>query len=117
MTPPRLSLDNAPLPRRFSMRRSGLAAIMALLLALLLLLAEAGALAHGYTHLPDQTSGDEPVCALCLAFAALGAGAASAPPTWSAPAATFSFDALIPLASPTAFRPTYQSRAPPSPNR
>jgi len=84
-----------------------------LLLVLFLLLAQAGALAHGYTHAPDQAPGDEPVCEQCLAYAPMGAGAASTPSAWIAPAATVSFDAAVPAASPTGFRPGYQSRAPP----
>jgi len=84
-----------------------------LLLVLFLLLAQAGALAHGYTHAPDQTPGDEPVCEQCLAYAPMGAGAASTPSAWVAPAATVSFAAAVPAASPTGFRPGYQSRAPP----
>lgn len=89
----------------------------ALLLALFFLLAQVGTLAHGVTHILDQAGGDEPVCEQCLAFAPMGAGAASTVPTWSLPAQTALFDAVVPAASPLAFRPGYQSRAPPSPDR
>ena len=88
-----------------------------LLLALLLLLAQAGALAHGIGHFLDQTPADEPACEQCLAFAPLSAGVASSPPTWAPPAHVISFDAAVPAASPIGFQPTYRSRAPPSLNR
>jgi len=84
-----------------------------LLLVLFLLLAQAGALAHGYTHAPDQTPGDEPVCEQCLAYAPMGAGAASTPPTWPPPAQGLIFDAVAPTPPDTGFRPSYRSRAPP----
>lgn len=84
-----------------------------LLLLALFLLAQAGALAHGISHLHDQALGGEPVCEQCLAYAPMGAGAASTPPAWCAPASTLSFDMPLPAASPTGFRPIYQSRAPP----
>lgn len=88
-----------------------------LLFAWLFLLAQAGALAHGVGHFPDQAPADEPACEQCLAFAPLGAGVASAPPAWFPPAHVISFDATVPVASPIAFQPTYRSRAPPSLNR
>jgi len=87
------------------------------LLVLLFLLAQAGALAHGVTHFPDQTNGHEPVCEQCLAFSSVGAGAASTPPPWSAPAQLTSFAATVPAASPAWFQPAYRSRAPPSQSR
>lgn len=83
------------------------------LLALLLPLAQAGALAHGVSHLPDQFNGDEPACDLCLAYAPMGAGVASTPPAWSPPAPCFSFDSVTPTPPATGFRPSYRSRAPP----
>ena len=83
------------------------------LLAILFLLAQAGALAHGFTHVPDQTSGNEPVCEQCLAYAPMGAGQASTPQTWSTPTQSIPCDEAVPAASPTGFRPSYQSRAPP----
>jgi hypothetical protein len=86
------------------------------LLALFLLLAQAGALAHGIHHFPDRHDGHEPVCEQCLAYAAMGAGLASTPPAWSAPTQGLPHDDAVPPASPTFFRPGYRSRAPPSPN-
>lgn len=83
------------------------------LLALLLLLAQAGALAHGVSHLPDQFNGDEPACDLCLAYAPIGAGVANTPPTWSPPAQNLTFDAVTLTTPDTGFRPSYRSRAPP----
>lgn len=87
--------------------------LRALLLALFFLFAQAGALAHGVTHILDQAGGHEPVCEQCLAFAPMGAGAASSPLAWSPPAPTFFFAAAVPAASPAGFQPVYQSRAPP----
>jgi len=84
-----------------------------LLLALFLLLAQAGALTHGVGHILDQANGDEPVCEQCMAYAPLGAGAASTPLAWSAPSQIIPFDAVVPPASPTRFLPVYRSRAPP----
>lgn len=88
-----------------------------LLLLALFLLAQAGALAHGVKHVPEQFHGDEPVCDLCLAYAPMGAGLASTAPAWSPPAQAIAFDGHVPRASPTAFRVFYRSRAPPSPDR
>lgn len=88
-----------------------------LLLALLFLLAQAGALAHGIGHFLDQSPVDEPACEQCLAFAPLGAGVASTPPAWFPPVHAIAFDAAVAAASPIGFQPTYRSRAPPSLNR
>ena len=86
------------------------------LLALFLIFAQAGALAHGVSHLGfhdyDSTGGD-PVCEQCLAFAPMGAGASPSPPLWQAPAVDFFIATPLERASTTGFRPTYQSRAPP----
>ncbi len=87
------------------------------LLALLLLLTQAGALAHGVKHLPDQFNGDEPACDLCLAFAPIGAGIASTPPAWSPPPPATTFDVFVPTPSSMVFRAVYRSRAPPGPDR
>lgn len=85
-----------------------------LLLMLLFLLAQAGALAHELGHAFDPAQPHEPLCELCLAYAPMGAGAASTLPVWSAPASIPVFDTPLPATSPTGFRPIYQSRAPPS---
>ena len=85
-----------------------------LLLVVLFLLAQAGALAHGLGHALDQAQPHEPVCEQCLAYAPMGVGAASTLPAWSAPASILVFDTPLPVASHTGFRPIYQSRAPPS---
>lgn len=87
------------------------------LLALFFLLAQAGALAHGVTHFPDQTNGHEPVCEQCLAFSSVGAAAASTPPPWSAPAQGVPGEVAAAAASPTCFQPAYRSRAPPPQSR
>jgi hypothetical protein len=86
---------------------------MGWLLALLFLLAQAGALAHGVRHLPEQFNGDEPACDLCLAYAPIGAGITSTPPTWSPPTHNLIFDVVTLTTSDTGFRPSYRSRAPP----
>ncbi len=83
------------------------------LLAVFFLLAQAGALAHGVSHILDQTNGGEPVCEQCLAFAPMGAGAAGTPLAWTAPTPTPPLDAVVAAASPIAFLPGYHSRAPP----
>jgi len=89
-------------------------ALRHVLLIMLFLLAQAGALAHGLGHALDQAApGGEPVCEQCLAFAAVGAGAASTPPIWSVPRPFIAFAALVPAATPSRFQAVYQSRAPP----
>jgi hypothetical protein len=87
------------------------------LLALFFLLAQAGALAHGIGHGIDVDLGDGPACEQCMAYAPMGAGAASSPPAWSAPAQLLSFHAAVPAASFSRFQACYQSRAPPRPHR
>jgi hypothetical protein len=85
----------------------------ALLLILFFLFAQAGALAHGVTHILDQAGGHEPVCEQCLAYAPIGAGAASMPQPWFPPMPGMVFTAEVAVASPAGFQPCYQSRAPP----
>ncbi len=87
-----------------------------LLLALFLLLAQAGALTHGVSHILDPLHGHEPACEQCLAYAAMAAGMPSTPLDWSPPAQTIPYDAPLPAASPTRTLLPYQSRAPPTPN-
>lgn len=87
------------------------------LLALLLLLAQAGALAHGIGHHPDQAGGNEPVCEQCLAFAPMGAGAASTAPAWLSPPPDLPRNAATDSAFSPVARLGYQSRAPPHPIR
>ncbi len=89
-------------------------ALRHVLLIMLFLLAQAGALAHGLGHALDQAApGGEPVCEQCLAYAPLGAAAVSSPPVWPAPAPIRAYYAPLPAAFHFGFRPTYQSRAPP----
>jgi hypothetical protein len=83
------------------------------LLAALLLFIQYGALAHGVEHAVEPAHDDETVCELCLAYAPLGAGLVGSLPAWQAPLPALVRNAPIPAASPAAFRPTYQSRAPP----
>ncbi len=85
-----------------------------LLLVLLFLFAQMGALAHGFSHVPDQAGGDEPVCELCLAYAPLGAAAAVGKlPPGSAPLVFLPATAVVVAVSPRGFRAIYRSRAPP----
>lgn len=91
-----------------------------LLLAFFLLLGQAGAQTHAITHLAgqhhehhDEGEPDEPVCAECLAYGHLGAGAPAVPLVWSGPA-VFDPVALAALPNPERFpTPAYLSRAPP----
>jgi len=88
-------------------------AIKHALLVVLFLLAQFGALAHGVKHALEPAHDAETVCELCLAYTPLGAGIVGSLPAWQAPMFAPVFNASIPLASPAAFRATYQSRAPP----
>lgn len=89
------------------------------LLVLLFLLVQAGALAHGIGHLSGHHPHDgdgthhEPVCELCLAFAAMGAGMASVPTVWLPPEPVFVAGVGVPVSFPTRFQPAYRSRGPP----
>jgi len=86
------------------------------LLVLLFLLAQAGALAHGIGHAVEHEHeglDHKAACGLCLAYAPLGAGVASAPVAWVPPEAVFHFRAVLPTATSFPFRPLYLSRAPP----
>ncbi len=87
------------------------------LLAFFLLLGQAGAQAHAISHLAgqhhDEGEPDEPVCAECLAYGHLGAGAPAVPLVWSGPA-VFVPVVFAALANPERFpTPAYLSRAPP----
>jgi hypothetical protein len=86
------------------------------LLALFMLFAQAGALAHGVSHLGSHdhdAPGGDPVCEQCLVYAPLGAGALSHPLLWQAPVATYLISTPPVVTSTFGFRATYQSRAPP----
>jgi len=83
------------------------------LLAALVLFIQFGALAHGVEHSLEPAQEDVPVCELCLAYNSLGTGIVGSLPAWLAPMHAPVFNAPIPLASPAAFRATYQSRGPP----
>ncbi len=87
-----------------------------LLLVFLFLLAQAGALAHGLSHVDGhghEGLDHQPACELCVAYAPLGAGMASTPPAWAPPAVDFHFQAAAPAAALPIFRSLYLSRAPP----
>jgi len=84
-----------------------------LLLIVLFIFAQLGALAHGVTHLPDQANGDDAPCVQCLAYAPMGAAAASSPPVWLAADVDTVFDAPLPATFLAAFQAIYRSRAPP----
>lgn len=97
-------------------RRVGLARrLVAALLGLLLLLAQAGYLTQSLTHTFEHGHFDDPECDLCLAFAPLGSALATSPPSIDV------FSQPGPLeAKPSrhviqiAGVPPYLSRAPPS---
>jgi len=88
-------------------------------LAFLFLLVQAGAMAHGISHLSDHHSRDQngaghnPVCEFCLAFSPMGAGMASTPPVWTPPDAILLFHVASPVAPPPVFQATYRNRGPP----
>jgi len=90
-----------------------------LLLVLFFLVVQAGALAHGVSHLTkhqthDQNGpGHEPVCELCLAFSPLGAGMASTPLVWIPPESNLLFQLAPSVAPPPVFQATYRNRGPP----
>jgi hypothetical protein len=90
--------------------------IRRLLLVLLFLLAQAGGLAHGIGHgtaPTDEGLDHKAACALCLAFAPLGAGLAGMPSVWVPPAAMFLLARAVPAASPSVFQTTCRNRGPP----
>ena len=84
-----------------------------LLLVALFLFVQFAALAHGVEHAIEPAHDNAPVCELCIAYTPLGAGIVGSLPAWHAPELVPAFEAPIPAVSPTAFRATYQSRAPP----
>ncbi len=92
------------------------AMIRRLLLIMLFLLAQAGALGHAIGHASepeDQGLDHQTACELCMAYAPLGAGVASTPIAHSPPPALFHFNS-VPLPGTFAvFRRAYLSRAPP----
>lgn len=83
------------------------------LLLLLFLLVQIGGLVHGVQHALEPADNDGPMCELCLAYTPLGTGIVGNLPTWQATMPAPAFPALLPVASPTGFRATYRSRAPP----
>jgi hypothetical protein len=90
--------------------------IRRLLLIILFLLAQTGALAHGISHAAEHEHeglDHEAACELCLAYAPLGAGMASTPLAWAPPAADFHLHAALPSSVFPSFQPLYLSRAPP----
>jgi hypothetical protein len=94
----------------FAWRRFG-----ALLLGLTLLLAQAGALAHGLEHSLEYAHHDDPACERCLAFAPLGGALASPSQGIDAFSQPGPLEAKPPRhATQIAGVPPYLSRAPPS---
>jgi hypothetical protein len=85
-----------------------------LLLALFLVWAQIGAVAHEASHHHEAGHAPDEPCLQCLAYAPLGAGAISTPLVWSPPQRfPLPSDAAVPAAPVSRFIPTYQSRAPP----
>lgn len=102
--------------RRHPFPAARLAFARSLLLALFLLLAQAGAVGHGVSHILDQVTGAEPVCELCLGFAPLAAGMTSPALAWTASTQLIAHDTPVPAAAPVLARLAFRSRAPPSPH-
>lgn len=94
--------------------------IRRLVLVVLFLVAQAGALAHGIGHAAEHEHeheheglGHKAACELCMAYAPLGAGMASVPVIWTPPAVDAHFHAAPQVATSFFFRAQYLSRAPP----
>jgi hypothetical protein len=85
--------------------------LVALLLAALVLLAQAAALAHGVTH--GLEPAHEPACEQCLGFAPLGAGLVASPMDWTPPDLAPPEALPAPASRLASFVRTYRSRAPP----
>jgi hypothetical protein len=88
--------------------------LRALLLTLLFLVVQGGAIAHDIEHLRDKASGAKPVCEQCLAYATLDSPA----PIPSLPAVPAAGDVLAVASSGIAAVHragiVYRSRAPPA---
>ncbi|MEW5771550.1 MAG: hypothetical protein AB1831_14455 [Pseudomonadota bacterium] len=89
--------------------------LIALLVGLALLIGQLGGFAHAASHLKEGDK-DRPhtVCELCVAYAALDAGAAAHVPPVTGEATQIAPDAPLPTGTGTASLPPYASRAPPS---
>jgi hypothetical protein len=88
-----------------------------LLLALFLLIAQSGVLAHDLHHLQDVDDPHEPVCEMCLAYAAVGTGAVSTPVVWVPPPRLPENTVFLATTCRSHFQPTtYRSRASPLPS-
>lgn len=89
--------------------------LLAPLLGLLLLLAQAGYLTHSLTHTLEHGRADDPACERCLAFAPLGGALASSPPSIDVFSQPGPRVAKLPRhVIQIAGVPPYLSRAPPS---
>jgi len=89
--------------------------LVAPLLGLLLLLAQAGALAHGLEHGFEHAHHDDPACERCLAFAPLGGAMASSTQSIDVFSQPGPLEAKLPRhVTQMAGVPPYLSRAPPS---
>jgi hypothetical protein len=104
------------LSRRFELR-------FALITAFALLIAQFGAMAHAYSHVPDirpattlQSSGAHDFCSDCLSFAPLlsAAGAPAALPRIEPPALSLRVPAELRSLVDSRPRLAFRSRAPPS---
>lgn len=87
---------------------------IALLLSLALLLGQLGGIAHAASHLQGDSK-DRPhgACELCVAYAALDAGATSGSAAFHAQACHFAPEAAVWLPVGNVTLPPYASRAPP----
>jgi hypothetical protein len=86
-----------------------------LLLTLLLLLAQTGALTHAVEHLrPDSDAPASHSCALCIALQGLDAALAATPPAIALPAADFALPAGVAVTVFSSSAVSPRARAPPA---
>jgi len=82
-------------------------------LAILLLIAQTGALAHAYEHEPG--SPQDQVCSTCVAGQALGSACVDSPPHFETPGSSSNASAHQFAAFATVDVPLARQRAPPTP--
>lgn len=93
-----------------------------LLLSLLLVIAQQGAVAHEISHYVDylnqsqqndKQSPADKLCEKCLAFAQIAGAVHAEPPVLALPALTYDYTPVAPVAVIAAEAPAYRSRGPP----
>jgi len=83
------------------------------MLAIFLLIAQTGALAHAYEH--DPGSPQEQVCSICIAGQAVGSGCVDSSPHFEFPSYRSPADAALITAYSSIRTPLARQRAPPAP--